>query len=88
MFEDKSDKQKIEDYNLGKSKDLPEDAEVCAACGVAQMVPLTSEENYLTVVAYHSYGSPRDGNVETYDVCFSCFDSFIGLKPKKVTQSF
>jgi hypothetical protein len=88
MSDSRSDEQKIEDYNLGKSKDLPEEAEVCAACGVSQLVPLTSQENYLTVVAHHHYGSPRDGSVETYDICFSCFDSFISLKPRSVSQSF
>mgnify|MGYP006441049835 CR=1 FL=1 len=86
MFDYK--KEQIKNFNLGKAKDLPKEAEVCAACGIAQIVPITSQENYLTVIAHHHYGSPRDGNIETYDVCFSCFDSFIGMKPKEVTQSF
>ncbi|MDB2481720.1 hypothetical protein N9W84_00975 [bacterium] len=77
-----SKKEQIKNFNLGKTKDLPKDAEVCAACGIAQIVPLTSQENYLTVIAHHHYGSPRDGSVETYDICFSCFDSFVGLKPR------
>jgi len=80
--------EQVKKFNLGKGKELPKEAEVCAACGIAQIVPLTSQENYLTVIAHHHYGSPRDGNIETYDICFPCFDSFVGIKPKKTTTSF
>ena len=81
------DKRKIiEDYNNGVSNELPEDADVCAHCEKAQVVPLTSQENYLTVKAWHHYGSPRDGNIEEYNVCYNCFDEFINIKPNKVSN--
>tara|TARA_B100000579_G_scaffold437384_1_gene466503 strand:- start:3352 stop:3630 length:279 start_codon:yes stop_codon:yes gene_type:complete len=76
----------IKNYNNKISNNLPDDAEVCAHCLKAQVVPLTAQENYLTVKVWHHYGSPYDGDVEQYDVCLPCFDKFINIKRNKVSN--
>lgn len=76
----------INNYNNNSSDKLPEGAEVCCHCNKAQIVPITSQENYITLKSYYHYGSDKDGLVETYDVCISCFNNFIKQNPKKVEE--
>lgn len=81
-------KEQIKNFNLGKSRQLPEDAEVCAGCNKAQIVPVTSQENFITLTAEHHYGSPRDGNIEVYNICLLCFDKLIKGQPVSVKNIF
>ena len=53
----------IDNYNNRVSRELPNDAQVCAHCDKAQIVPLTSQENYLSMQITHHYGSPKDGDI-------------------------
>jgi len=78
----------IDDYNNKLSEELPEGAEVCAHCLKAQLVPMTSQENYLTVKIIHHYGSPFDGDKEKYDVCYSCYNDFLKVKRNVISSSF
>ena len=76
----------INDYNNNISRELPDGAEVCAHCNKAQIVPLTSQTNYLSMSIVHHYGSPKDGDVEEYDICFPCYDKIIKTKNKPVSN--
>lgn len=78
----------IQNYNKKISKELPEGAEVCAHCLKAQLVPVTSQENYISLEVKHHYGSPFDGDTEKYDICYPCYDKFINIKRKVVSNHF
>lgn len=73
-------KKMIDNYNNKSSKELPEGAEVCAHCLKAQLVPITSQDNYLTMNIIHHYGSPFDGDREKYDICYSCYKNLIKIE--------
>lgn len=81
-------KEQIKNFNLGKSKNLPEGAEVCAGCNKVQVVPITSQEIFITLTAEYHYGSPRDGNIEVYKICLSCFNKLIKGDPISIKNIF
>ena len=62
--------------------------QICAICGVAWKVPEQSQENMCTVTVHHHYGSPKDGNIETFDVCLKCIKKHFKRKPIKVKSQF
>ena len=64
------------------------DKQICAVCGVVHEVPKTSQVNHCTVVVHHHYGSDKDGNVETFEICVKCVNKLIKGKPVKVKQSW
>ena len=78
----------IDNYNNKISKELPDGAEVCAHCLKAQLVPVTSQENYLSIKVTHHYGSPFDGDIEKYDICYPCYKGFVNIKRKVVSNYF
>lgn len=79
----KNDIDLILKHNQGKLVTLPKDAQVCSFCLKAKIVPLTSQENNLTIKIYHHYGSPKDGTEETFDMCLECYNSLIKREPIK-----
>jgi len=81
-------KEQIKNFNLGLLKYPPKEAEVCAGCNKAQIVPITSQENFITLTAEHHYGSLRDGNIEVYNICMTCFDKMIKGEPISVKNIF
>ena len=61
------------------------DKQICALCGKVHVVPEKHQVNHCTVVVHHHYGSPKDGDSVTYEVCVDCIEKlFSKKKPIKV----
>jgi len=60
----------------------------CAICGESWKVPEQSQENMCTVTIKHHYGSPKDGDKETFDVCLKCVNKHFKGKPLKTQSEF
>ena len=58
--------------------------QTCTLCKKAHRVPQDSHENMCSVEITHHYGSPRDGNIETYTVCFQCVLKLFKNKPDHI----
>lgn len=62
--------------------------QICAVCGKSQRVPEDSQTNMCTVKVIHHYGSPKDGDTETYDICLECIQKTIKAKPIAVKSDW
>ena len=67
---------------------MHDDKQTCACCGKTWSVPSESQENMCTVQVIHHYGSPKDGDVETFDICLECVEKHIKGKPLKITPAW
>lgn len=79
--------QQMEQLELALISEEETDKQVCSVCGVVHVVPETHQVNHCTVEVTHHYGSPKDGDQETYSVCVDCVSKLFGkLKPINVTN--